>query len=512
MRLTIGRKVLIGHLVMVGGLGAAALWFVGDLRRLDAAVNRAADAQEQVIRINILSEDIAAISQSRGILAISGITRGTGPVSDLDEMEDRVRARRAHRDSLLEAVRTSPFAASPVLSQSLDDLRTTIGDLDEVFDEVDRLIANTLLEEAELMFRRWHEPDEKVAETLRLLRTQAHADAQGLVAAASRFREQFLWRSGALLAGLVVVMAATAFLLSRSVRRSTRQISRALLAVADGNFDERVEIATRDEFAEVGEGLNATVEKLGELDALKAEFLSSVSHDLRTPIASIKQASQLLNDGIPSPLAEEQLEILQIIHSNAKRLGDLINDLLDAAKLEAGRLDIQPEPTDLAETIRRLVKSVTPLATERSLRVTMKAARDLPRVHADPVRLEQILMNLVGNAIKFTPEGGEITLSCWADDGMVMCAVRDTGVGIPPEDLPKVFDKFHQVRATRTRTTKGTGLGLTIVRYLVEAHGGRVGVESVLGEGTTFTFALPAAPADEPSPLNDMGTSERREI
>jgi len=364
VRLTIGRKVLIGHLVMIGGLAIVVLWLGNDLRHLDESVSGAADAQEQVIRINAISDDIAAISQTRGILSIYRMGPGAEPAVDLKEMTRRVNVRRAHRDSLLQAVSASRFATDPRLRQSLRDLKGAIGDLDQVFDEVGRLIAVGLPDEAVLMFQRWHEPDEKVAKALEVFRTRARADAEELVAASLSFREQFMSRTLGVLLGVLAVMFATALLLSRSVRRSTREISQALSAVAGGDFDQRVEIATRDEFAELADGLNATVQKVGELDALKAEFLSSVSHDLRTPIASIKQASELLNDGIPSRLAADQLEILQIIRSNARRLGELINDLLDTAKLEAGKLDIRPEPTDLAEMIRRLVKSVAPLVTE----------------------------------------------------------------------------------------------------------------------------------------------------
>lgn len=495
MRLTIGRKVLAGHLVMVGWLAIAALWIGNDLRRLEDSVARAADAQEQVIHIAGISEEIAAISKSSGILSVvHQMASPAEPGSDLDEIGLRVRERRTRRDSLLTMVSASQLARDSMLYRDLQDLRAAVKDLDQVFNEVDRLVSAGLPGEAELMLRRWHEPDEKVAQALDVLRAQVHADTQNLLAASRRFRERFLWRSGGVLLGLTVVMVVTALVISRGVRRSTREISRALSVVAQGNFEERVDIVTRDEFADLADGLNATVGKLGELDGLKAEFISSISHDLRTPIASIKQASELLNDGIPSPMDAEQLEILQIIRSNARRLGDLINDLLDTAKLEAGRLDIQAEPTDLADTIRRLVRSAAPLATQKRLRVTMKAEPDVPLVNADPVRLEQIVMNLLSNAVKFTPEGGQISLTCWREGETVACSVRDTGVGIPPEDLLKVFDKFHQVRSTRTSRTRGTGLGLTIAKHLVEAHGGTIGVESVLREGTTFTFRLPSIP------------------
>jgi len=270
-----------------------------------------------------------------------------------------------------------------------------------------------------------------------------------------------------------------------------------------------VELVSKDEFSEIAEGLNATVERLGELDALKADFLSKVSHDLRTPIAAVKQAAELLNDGIPSPLKEDQKEILQIIRTNAKRLGNLINDLLDTARLEAGKLEIQPETTDLVAIIRRVATSIAPLSMEKRLRITLKAAPDLPPAYADPNRMEQVLMNLLGNAVKFTPENGEIALSCEQEGAFLRCSVRDTGVGIPPEDLPRIFDKFHQVRMKRATKTKGTGLGLTIVKFLVEAHGGFVWAESTPGQGATFTFTVPVV--EQPGEGEDVRYSGTRE-
>ena len=511
MRMTIGRKALLGHLLMVGGVIAAALWIFNDLRRMDDSVSRAADAQEQVIRINRISEVIASIRRSRG-LQVSFYQLGTLPPSaaDMEEIGRSVRERRALRDSLLEEVNISRFGSRPAIRTSMEKLRLAVRDLDAVFDEAERLIRSGLPDEAVHMFSRYHEPDQELADALRALQEQAQAEAQSIVAASAEFREQFVRRSGVVLGGMLLLMMAMVLLLGHSIKRSTNEISAALSAVAEGDFAQRVSIATRDEFAELAEGLNATVAKLGELDALKADFLSKVSHDLRTPIASLKQAAELLNDGIPSPLTEDQKEILQIIRSNAKRLGDLINDLLDTAKLEARRVEIQPEPTDVRDLIRRLVKSVTPLVTEKRLRITMKSPPDLPLVQADPVRLEQVLMNLLSNAVKFTPEGREIALLCQQEGEMVRCSVRDAGIGIPPEDLPHIFDKFYQVRSSRTSKTKGTGLGLTIVKHLVEAHGGKIGVESVVGEGATFSFTMPIADRpDVPSPKTKGEPYER---
>ncbi|OQB39010.1 MAG: Sensor histidine kinase YycG [Candidatus Latescibacteria bacterium ADurb.Bin168] len=146
---------------------------------------------------------------------------------------------------------------------------------------------------------------------------------------------------------------------------------------------------------------------------------------------------------------------------------------------------------------------------EKRLRITLKAAPDLPPAYADPNRMEQVLMNLLGNAVKFTPENGEIALSCEQEGAFLRCSVRDTGVGIPPEDLPRIFDKFHQVRMKRATKAKGTGLGLTIVKFLVEAHGGCVWAESTPGQGATFTFTVPVV--DQPGEGENVRYAGTRE-
>ena len=151
------------------------------------------------------------------------------------------------------------------------------------------------------------------------------------------------------------------------------------------------------------------------------------------------------------------------------------------------------QPVDLPEVIRDVVQSVALLASEKSLRISMKVGPDMPPALADRLRLEQILTNLLSNAIKFTPEGSDIRVACEREDEMARCSVRDTGIGIPADELPNVFDKFHQVRAARKKKVKGTGLGLTIVKHLVEAHGGEIAVESVVDEGTVFSFTVPVA-------------------
>jgi len=506
---TIGRKILVGHLIILAGFAAAVAWVLADLRRMDEFVSLAADAQEQVIAINGIAEDVAAILRARGT-QVSMLQMATvgGAESSFDSLGQAIRDRREHEAALVRRVEGSRFGARRAIRDGLTDLRTATKELDDVFDEAERLSRMGMADAAERMFVRWHEPNARLEAALARLRQQAQADARALVATSVDIRRRLIWRSGAILGGTLLFVVGIVLVLARSIRRSTRQLSHALAAAAEGDFQQRAEMAGRDEFQELAEGFNAMCRRLGELDELKADFVSNVSHELRTPIASLKQASMLLAEGIPGPLNDEQREILGIVESNTGRLAALINDLLDAAKIEAGRLQIDPEPVDLPELIRRAVRSLAPLATEKHLRVTMRQEGTLPRALADPLRMEQVLTNLLGNAVKFTPEGGEISFLCERDGAMVRCSVRDTGVGIPAAELPRIFDKFHQVRATRTNRTKGTGLGLTIVKYLVELHGGTISVESAEGRGTTFTFTIPTVDDDRP----DVSAPEERHV
>ena len=498
MRLTIGRKVLLGNVVMVATIAGVAAWLAADLRDVNRAVSLASDAQEQVIAINAVAADVDHSRRMWGrvIVSLLDVARAGWADSPLASTRAELRGIQSARDSVISRVRQSDFGARPTIRRALDDLCAAADEMGQVFDEAERLTRMGLPDAAEEMLHRWHEPDDRLQSALRTLRDQARADARSLIDESDAFRRRFQWRSTVMLSAVVAIVLATVVLLGRGVRASTRRLGRALEVIAEGDFNQRADIAGRDEFRELADGVNAMSARLGELDELKAGFLSNVSHELRTPIASLKQTAALLDEQAVGPLNDDQRELMQVITSNSQRLGALINDLLDTARLEAGKVELRIEAVDLADLVREVVRTVAPLALEKELRVVMRPAAETPPVSADPLRIEQVLVNLLSNAIKFTPDGGEVTITCAPDGhGMVECAVSDTGVGIPAEDLPAVFDKFHQVDAARTAKVKGTGLGLTIVKHLVENHGGSIRVESSVGVGTVFTFALPAADA-----------------
>lgn len=228
-----------------------------------------------------------------------------------------------------------------------------------------------------------------------------------------------------------------------------------------------------------------------ELEQLKADFISTVSHELRTPLTSIKGATALLFEQVPAD-SGNAFELLQMVRNNSERLLRLINDLLDASKIEAGKLTIRKQPCDPERLLERAVDGMTGYAEEYGVTVTTDFARGLAPVVVDPDRVEQIMSNLLSNAIKYSHRGDSVNVRARSEGAYLRVDIIDTGVGIPSSALPRLFEKFSQVdRGGRNRP--GTGLGLVISKGLIEAHGGSISVSSTEGEGTTFTFTLPCA-------------------
>jgi signal transduction histidine kinase len=241
-------------------------------------------------------------------------------------------------------------------------------------------------------------------------------------------------------------------------------------------------------------------QELRKIDEMKSEFVSVASHELRTPLSAIKNSVQLMLQGRTGEINQNQKKFLEMAERNINRLTSILNSLLDLSRIESGRINLKFEEMDLKGAIEFILSSLKPQSDGRSIRLQMEIHEQLPSVYGDREKVEQILTNLVGNAIKFTPEGGEISVSAKPFDeegNMVAISVRDSGIGIPKDQLEKIFENFHQVEDSLRRSIAGTGLGLAITKGLVETHHGRIWAESEIGKGSVFTFTLPVSKGEK---------------
>jgi signal transduction histidine kinase len=233
------------------------------------------------------------------------------------------------------------------------------------------------------------------------------------------------------------------------------------------------------------------------IDRMKSEFISVASHELRTPMTSIKGSVDLILSGFAGETSPEMQELLEIAQKSCDRLVRLVNDILDLSKIEAGQLKLNFERLDLTEVAVRAICAVKPLADKTEVHLRVDRPVPLPHVEADPDRIEQVITNLLSNAVKFSPARADVVVELSSNDHWVQCAVCDQGVGIAEKDLHRIFGKFQQLSEGRRRG--GTGLGLAITRGLIDEHRGSIWVESRVGGGSRFIFRLPIAAPPSPS-------------
>ncbi|HEX9882985.1 MAG TPA: ATP-binding protein [Desulfobaccales bacterium] len=228
-----------------------------------------------------------------------------------------------------------------------------------------------------------------------------------------------------------------------------------------------------------------------ELDEMKNEFVGMVSHELRSPLAAIKQQHTVILDGLAGDLTEKQRELLSRAHAKIQGLLDLINDLLDIAKMEAGHGQLEQVPLALGEVLVEIVELLRAKAEEQRVTLKLELPGDLPHIRADRRSMEEVFTNLVSNAVNYSPDGGDVRIAALSHGDYVEVLVTDNGIGIEPGEISKIFDKFYRVKHAKTRQVIGTGLGLSLVKGLIEAHRGSVEVESQVGVGSTFRVFLP---------------------
>lgn len=286
----------------------------------------------------------------------------------------------------------------------------------------------------------------------------------------------------------IVVAVALSFYLSSTVIAPIHAMSLATQHIANGHYDKRVQVQGEDELAQLATRFNQMAEKLDQVESMRRRLIGDVSHELRTPLTAIKGSMEGLMDGV----LPADYETFFQIHAEADRLNRLVDDLQELSRVEARAYELNLRPLDISLLGKTVAKRLAPQFETRHISLQLDLDPDLPQVLADEDRAVQVLTNLTGNALQYTPERGNVTISARQIDNEIHISVQDTGVGITAEHLPHVFDRFYRVDKSRSRGAGGgSGIGLTIARALVEAQGGRIWVESPgNGKGSTFTFTL----------------------
>ena len=390
--------------------------------------------------------------------------------------------------------------------ERLESLLTTEEDK-KVFSEVKQIYNNyvdlfmeevrTAMKDQNYPRRKFEEGKEKfvdqINERLESITKIARLNRDAKIQESGRMSNQALKITYITIGLAVIVSIIISFYNTRSINRPILLLQRRTKDIARGEFKKISDISSPPEIKELADDFNLMCERLKELDEMKKDFISHVSHNLRTPLTAIKEATSMLIEGTYADTPAKQQELLTITKEECERLIDSVSQILDLSRMEAKMMDYQLSESDLLTVIQKSVLKLAPIALRKKIDLELKPPSDLPPVKMDLERISQLMENLIGNALKFSSEGGKVVLSVYVKNygkQFVEVAVADTGCGIPKENLEKIFDKFKRIDHGR-ETDRGTGLGLSIAKHIIADHGGKIWAQSKLGKGSTFFFTLP---------------------
>ena len=302
------------------------------------------------------------------------------------------------------------------------------------------------------------------------------------------FRASMFESLGYAVTASVIAALLVSFFISRRIVAPVRTLTNASQHIAEGHYAERVQVNGSDEIAQLAVRFNKMTTQLEQVESMRRQLIGDVTHELRTPLTSIKGYMEGLIDGVlPSTP-----ETFDQIHHEADRLSRLVDDLQELSRVEAKAYPLDFRSLTVPNLVQTTLKRLSPQATAKRISLRSSLPADLPHILADEDRITQVLVNLVANAIQYTPEDGEVTISAARHENEIYISVKDTGIGIPPEYLANLFTRFYRVDKSRSRNAGGgSGIGLTIAKHLVEAHGGRIWAQSAgEGQGSTFSFSL----------------------
>lgn len=481
MRLSLFSRLTLGYLTIFLLVTAVSAYAIYQLRYFDALTRSILSIDSSVLELEKVLSDLL-YSQSR-------FEQNFVIAKKEADFEQFLRLKEDFKLQLGRALALADAAAQPPLSQIQRDYQN----YHELVEEEAQLIrAKKAYAQGE--YKRAKDTfTDAVLESLERIRSDQQKATRAKLNQLAQTVDQALQVSIMITSACLLAIVLLSLLITRSVTRPVALLKGKTQEIAEGRFEGGLRIGSPPELAELAAAFNRMCERLGELERMKADFFSSMSHELRTPLTSIKEGTGLLLDGVGGETTDKQRKLLTILAEESNRLIGVVNSLLDLSKMEAGMLNYQFETVNLDPLIRRAVAEITPLVEAKQ--ITVKTAIDgpLPPARLDPERVLQVLRNLLGNAVKFTPKGGQVTVTATPVHGKLQVAVQDSGPGIPVESLTAIFEKFHQGNHQGSHNRPGTGLGLAIAKNIITSHGGEIWAESRSGQGSKFFFVLPCS-------------------
>ncbi len=481
MRLSIFARLIIGYLVLFCMLAGVSLYFIYHLSRFN-----------QITR-SIILDDTSTLEYSNRLTdVLLSETRNDRKFILLNDEElyrGYLREKNEFDQLLQEAL-------SQTNSADIKDIFETIAMQHQNFGRLVNIERELIKIAKSYPTEKYEEEKKKVAdniiEQLKRIRHESDKNVYGKIVNLSESGDKA--RNIAIIISLFAFSTGliVAFIITRSIKKPLDTMRAKTVKISHGNFEGDLEVTSPPVIAELAIAINNMCHRLQELDDIKSGFFSHMSHELRTPLTSIKEGTNMLLEGLGGDISERQLRILKIITQESDRLIELVNSLLDLSKMEAGMLKYQLTPTDILALLKKSLEILAPLAEAKNISIDNRVGV-LPQVYVDQERVLQVFRNIIGNAIKFTPENGTIKIKARVAKKFVEVAIHDTGIGISEEDLGRIFLKFHQVVQEKGEKIKGTGLGLATVKQIILAHGGKVWATSQVGLGSTFYITLPLA-------------------
>ncbi len=390
-----------------------------------------------------------------------------------------------------EAATVNARLAETVMGKSKSDIYEKVDELFSEFEDMSEAQINNMAHDTAQTNREIDDASFRLAQQTALLKDTADSEWRSKLERSSRMVEMVLHRSVLFMAVCILGAAAVAFFNTRTIARPLRKLGEKTNEVAAGRFPERFSLRAPYEIENLASDFNIMIARLKESREQKEEFVSNVSHELKTPLSSIKEAAQMLREGAFENEPESSRRLLEIIDAESERLIASVNGIIEISRLDINDAPYEKKRCSVGLILTEIVRKTAPIALNKKINVTVNIAGDLPDVHADAGMIGRAAENLIGNALKYTPENGTVSISAEkTGERLLLVSVKDNGRGISEADLPHIFERYRRGR-NQQGDVRGTGLGLAIAKKIISRHGGEIWAKSRPGEGSEFLFTLP---------------------